>query len=98
MLAFHIDNVSVTAASAADTVLLDLVRGCPILVLLDAFLFIIGSLLEVWDTGQLTSRGVGWAMLDCGVAVTKVAEVMNITRRKKSTGGERVDRRITPLE
>jgi hypothetical protein len=98
LLAFDVDNVSVTAASAADTVLLDLVRGCPILVLLDAFLFIIGSLLEVWDTGQLTGRGVRWAMLDCGVAVTKVTEVMNITRRKKGTGGEGVDRRITPLE
>jgi hypothetical protein len=98
LFALDIDNVSVAAASATDTVLLDLVRGRPVFVLFDALLFIIGGLLEVGDTGQLTSRGVGRAMLDGGVAVTEVTEVVNITRCKKGTGGERVNRRITPLE
>ena len=97
MLALNIDNVSVAAASATDTILLDLVRVSPVLVFLDPFLLVICSLLEVRDTGELTGRSVGRAMLNGSVAVAKVTEVMNITRREKSTCGERVNRSITPL-
>lgn len=97
MLALNIDNVSVAAASATDTVLLDLVKVRPVLVFLDPFLLIIGSLLEVRDTGKLAGRSVGWAVLNGSVPVAKVTEVMNITRREESTSGERVNRSITPL-
>lgn len=97
MLALDIDNISVAAASATDTVLLDLVRVRPVLVFLDPFLLVIGSLFEVGDTGELAGRSVSRAMLNGGVSVAKVTEVMNIARREESTGGERVNRSITPL-
>lgn len=97
LLSLDINNVSVTAASATNTVLLDLVRVRPVLVFLDPFFFVIGSLLEVRDTGELAGRSVGRAMLNGGVPVAKVTEVMNIARREESTGGERVNRSITPL-
>ena len=97
MLALNIDNVSVAAASATHTVLLDRVRVRPVLVFLDPFLLVIGSHLEVRNTGKLAGWGVGGTMLNGSVAVAKVTEVMNIARGEESTGSEGVNRSITPL-
>lgn len=97
MLALNIDNVSVAAASATHTVLLDWVRVRPVLIFLDPFLLVIGSHLEVRNTGKLAGRSVGGTMLNGSVAVAKVTEVMNIARGEESTGSEGVNRSITPL-
>jgi hypothetical protein len=45
----------------------------------------------------LAGRSVGRAMLNGSVPVAEVTEVMDITRREESTGGERVNGSITPL-
>jgi hypothetical protein len=97
LLALDIHNVSVAAASATDTVLLDWVRVRPIVVLLNPLLLVIGSLLEVRNASELAGGSIGGAMLDGSVAVAKVTEVVNITRSEESTSGKRVDRSITPL-
>lgn len=80
MLSFDIDNVSVAAASAADTVLFDLVRVRPVFIFLDAFLFIICGLFEVGNTSELAGWGVGGAMLDGSVTIAKVTEVVDVAR------------------
>lgn len=86
MLAFDIDNISIAAASATDTVLLDWIGIRPVLVFLKTLFLVIGSFLEVRDTGELTGGSVGRTMLDGSVAVAKVTEVMNIARPEESTG------------
>lgn len=96
--AFYIDNVSIAAAAAAHTVLFGRVPMLPVVVFLESLLLVGGSLLEEGFTGQLSAqRGVGWTMLDGGVAVSKIPEVMNVTRGKESASGKRVDGRVTPL-
>lgn len=70
----------------------------PVVVLLESLALICCRLLEVRLPRQLApQRGVGRAMLDGGVSVPKVAEVVDVARGQQSTGGERVDGRITPL-
>lgn len=97
LLALDIHNIGIAAAAAANTVLLDGVRSGPVLVFLNALLLIFGSLFKVRLARQLPGGGVGWAMLDSGVPVSKVTEVMDVTGREKSTGGKRMNRSITPL-
>lgn len=97
MLAFDIDNVGVTAASTADAIFLDLVRIRPVFIFLNTLLLILRGLFEVWDASKLASGSVCGAVLNSRVAVAKVTEVVNVTGRKESTSGKRVNRSIAPL-
>jgi hypothetical protein len=97
LLAFDIHDVGVAAASAADTILLDWVRGGPILIFFNALLLIIGGLFKVRFAGKLSSGGVGRAMLNGRVTVSEVTEVVDVTWGKKSTGSKGMNRSITPL-
>jgi hypothetical protein len=97
LLAFDIDDVSIATASATDSIFFDLVGVRPVLVFLDTLLLILSGLLKVRDTGELAGRGVGWAMLDSGVPVAEITEVVNIARCEEGTSGEGVNRSVTPL-
>ena len=98
LLAFNIHNVGVTPAPAADTVLLDGIRVRPILVLFNALLFVLGCRLQPGDSGQLPRRSVGRTMLNSSVPIAEVTEVVDVAGGQENTGGQRMDRRITPLD
>lgn len=97
LLALDVHDVGVTAASTADTVLLHRIRSGPILVLLNALPLILRGFLEVRFAGELTSRSIGRAMLNRGVPVTKITEVMNVTGGKEGTGSQGMNGSISPL-
>ena len=97
LLAFNIHNISVAPASAADTVLLDGIRVRPILIFLNPLLFILGRHLQPGNSGQLPGGGVGRTMLDGGVPVAEVTEIVDVAGRQENTGRQRMDRRVTPL-
>lgn len=54
---------------------------------------------RLWEcgAGQLPRGRVGRAVLDGGVAVAKIAEVVDVFDAKKGAGSEGVDGRVTPL-
>src|SRR5699024_4566459 len=93
-----IHNISVASAAAADTVLLGLVVVLPVLILLDALLLVERRRLEVGRARELSGGGVRRAMLDGGVPVAKVSEVVDVLGAEKSAGSEGVDGGITPLQ
>lgn len=97
LLALDINNVGVTATATANTVFLDWVWSSPVLVLFNALFLIFGGLLEVRLTGQLAGGSIGRAMLDRGVSVAEIAEVMNVAWTEKSTGRKGMNRSVTPL-
>lgn len=97
VLALDIDNVRVTSAAATNAVLLGLVPAFPVLVLLDSFPLVQGGRLKERGPGELSRRGIGRAVLDRRVSVSKVSEVVNVPRGQKSTGSQRVDGSISPL-
>jgi hypothetical protein len=87
LFALDVDNISVASASAAHAVLLLSVPLSPVVVVFfeeflvlavtcRALLLKVGS--EVGFAWQLTGRSVGGTVLDCGVAVAEVAEVVNV--------------------
>ena len=97
LLALDIHNIGVAAASATDTVLLDWIRSRPVVIFLKPLLLILRGLLKVRFTGKLSSRCVGRAVLDRGVPVTEITEVVNVTRGEKGTCGKGMNRGISPL-
>jgi hypothetical protein len=97
LLSFDIDNIGIAAAAAANTVLFDRVRSGPVLIFLNPLLLIFGSPFKVRLARQLPGGSVGWAMLDGGVPISKVTEVMDVTGREKRASGERMNGSITPL-
>jgi hypothetical protein len=97
LLALHIDDIRVAAAAATNTVLLGVVVRLPVLVLLEALALVERRLLEPGLTRQLARRRVGRAVLDGGVAVAKVAEVMDVAWSEQRAGCEGVDRGVSPL-
>ena len=98
LLAFNINNVRVAPASAAYTVFLDRVRICPVFVFFNTLLLIHRGLLQKRLSRQLSCRRVGRAVLDRSVTVPEISEIMNITGGEKSASGQRMNRRITPLQ
>lgn len=70
----------------------------PVLVLFDALLLVERRLLEPGLARELAAGRVGRAVLDGGVAVPKVAEVVDVARREEDAGGEGVDGCVAPLK
>lgn len=97
MFALDIHNIGIASTPAADAILLDWVGRGPVFVFLDPFLFILRGLLQIGDPGELPSRSVGWAMLDCGVPIAEITEIVDIAGGEKSTGCQGMDRGVTPL-
>jgi hypothetical protein len=97
-LAFDIANVSITPTPAAHAVLLRCVRKGPILVLFLSLLVVLCGLLKKWYSRQLSCRSISRTMLDRGMAVADVTEVVDVSWCEERAGSERVDWSITPLE
>ena len=96
VFALDFDNVSVTAAPAANTVLLFFVPSCPVFILQAPVLFWQVHIVPGLAT-QLTCWRIGWTMLDCGMSISNVTEVMDILHTEQSTGGKGVNRGVPPL-
>lgn len=97
LLALDIDNVRVASAAAADAVLLLGIPLVPVLVLLEAFLFVQRRLLEIRLPGKLPRWGIGGTVLDRRMSVAEVAEVVYILDAEEGAGRKGVYGRITPL-
>lgn len=97
MLALDINNVGVAAAAAAYTIFFDRVWGSPVLVLFDPLLLVLGRLLEVGFTRELASGGIGGAVLNGGVSIAEITEVMDVFWTEEGASRKRMDRSITPL-
>jgi len=97
LFTFDIDDISVTLAPTANTILLDRVRSSPVFIFFNPLFLIFRCLLQVRNAGKLSCRGIGGTMLDGGMSVSKVAEIVDVARGEKRTGGKRVDRGVTPL-
>lgn len=96
-LALHVDDVRVAPAPASHAVLLLLVPVLPVVVLLEARLPGGRRVFEVGLAGELARGGIGGAVLDRGVSVAEVAEVVDVLRAEEDAGGEGVDGRVAPL-
>lgn len=96
--AFDITNVSVTATPAAHAVLLRRIREGPVLVLFLSLLLFLCRLLEERYARQLPCWSIGRTMLDRGMAVTDVTEVVDVSWCKERPSSQRMNGSITPLE
>lgn len=94
---FDIVDVCVTPAPAPYTVLFLDIPVFPIIILFFRFLGIKGRLLNELRPRQLSGGSIGRAMLDCGVPVAKVTEIVKICRTKEGTGRKGMDWSISPL-
>jgi hypothetical protein len=56
-----------------------------------------GGFLKEWLAWKLARRSVGRTMLDSGMSVTKVTEVVDILDSQEGTGGQRMNWCVTPL-
>lgn len=88
MLALDIHDIRIASASAADTVLFHRVGVRPVLILFEALLLILRGHFKPWDSRQLTGRSVGGTVLDGGVSVPKVTEIMDVGRGQEGTCGK----------
>ena len=93
----YLRDFGITSAPAADTIFLLFVPILPVFVFLDSFLFVCCRHLEERLAWHLTSLCVCWTMGDGRVSVADITEIVDLRWGKKSTGGERMDGRITPL-
>lgn len=82
LLSFDINDVCIASASTTHSVFFDGIECGPVFIFLDAFLFIFSRLFQERNARELASRCIRWAVLNRGVTVAKVSEVMDITRRK----------------
>jgi len=71
---------------------------CPVVIFFLPCFLIHGSIFKIGDSGQLSCRGVCRAMLNGGVSIAKVAEVVYVCRAEKDSRSKRVNRCITPLK
>ncbi len=81
LLALDINDISITLASATNAVLLNCVPRFPVFVFLNSLFLISGGLLKERRPCKLPiTRRVCWAMLDRGMSVTYVPEVVYVFR------------------
>ena len=97
VLALDVDDIGVAAAAAADAVLLGLVVVRPEVVLLAPLLLALGRRVQERDACALPRRSVRRAVLDRGVPVPEIAEVVDVAHGKESACGEGMDRGVSPL-
>ena len=98
LFSFHIHNIRITLTSAPNAVLLGRIPRLPVIIFFFPFLLVFGRFLEERWPGQLTRRGIGRTMLDCGMSVAKVPEVMYILGTQECPSRQGVDGRISPLQ
>lgn len=98
LLAFYIHNVGIASTSAAHAIFLDRVPGVPVLVFFFPFLLVEGGRLEERGSrGYLPGGGICGTMLNGGMSVAEVAEVVDVFGGEESACGKGVDWCITPL-
>lgn len=97
-LVLDFNNVSVAATSAADTVLFLSIPFRPVLVFLFACLLIERRLFEIRFSRKLPRWSVCRAMLNRGMSIAKVSEVVNVLWSKEGAGCKGMDWCISPLE
>ena len=106
LLPLHINNIRVAPAPAAHAVfLLSVPLGPVVVVFFEEFLVLAvagGALLleigaEVGLAGELAGGGVSGTVLDGGVAVAEVAEVVDVGGGEEGAGCEGVDGGVAPL-
>ena len=88
MLALDIHNIRIASTSAADTILLDRIRVGPVFILFEALFLVLRGHFKPRDPRQLAGRGVGGTMLNGGVSVTKVTEIVDIGGGQEGTCGK----------
>lgn len=97
LLPLHIHHIRIASTPTPDSIFFLHIPLRPVLVFLSPSLLVLGSELEVRFPWELASRGVGGAVLDGGVPVAEVAEVMDVFRREEGAGCEGVDGCVAPL-
>lgn len=97
MFTFDINDIRVAPAPTANTILLDRIRSSPVFIFLDPLLLIFRCLFQPWDARELPCRSISRTMLDGGMSVSEITEIVDVAGREKGTGTQRVDRSITPL-
>ena len=98
LLALHVHDVRVASAPAPDTVLLLLVPVFPVVIFLEALLLVERRRFEIFFSRGLARGRVSGTVLDGGVPVAEVAEVVDVTWREQGAGGEGVDWSVAPLK
>ena len=94
---FNVSDIRVASASTANPIFFRWIWCCPIFIFLYPFLLVFCRLLKPWDSRKLSCGGVGRTMLNGCMSVAKITEVVDIARRQKSAGSERMDGGISPL-
>jgi hypothetical protein len=98
VLAFDVDDVGVASASAAHAVLLGRVPVLPVVVLFLALLLVQGGEFQEGRPRELArAGGVRGTVLDRGVSVAEVTEVVDIARGEEGSGGQGMDWCVSPL-
>lgn len=96
LFALDINDIRVASASASDSVFFLGVPVVPVGVLLLGLLVVEVGLVP-FLAGKLLSGRVGGAMVDGGMTVTDVSEVVDLGRRQKNTGSNGVNGGVSPL-
>lgn len=78
LLAFHVDNISITFAATADPVLLHRIRNRPVVIFLLAIL-LVGSGLKEWYVRELSSRCIRGTVLNSRVTIPEVSKVVYVS-------------------
>lgn len=97
LFALYIHDIRVAPTPATHAVFLLWIPFRPVVVLLLARFLVQRGELEVWLAGQLARRRVRRTVLDGGVSVTEVTEVVDLRGGEQGAGGEGVDGCVTPL-
>jgi hypothetical protein len=97
LLVLDVRNIGVTFAPTAHSVLLFCVPIVPVFVVLFGLLLVFEVRFRERRPGELFGRGVGGTMLDGGVAVADIAEVVDVAGTEEDASGERMDGGISPL-
>lgn len=97
LLSLDIDKLSITLTTASHTILFHRVPRLPILIFFLSYFFILGGLFEIRCTRQLACRRICWTMLDGCMSITKIAEIVYVSRTQKRSSSKGMDGCIAPL-
>ena len=77
-LAFDVSNISVASTATTNSVLFWWIWSCPIFVFFLSFLYVFCGLLKPRYSWQLSCRCICWAVLNSGMSVSEVSEIVYI--------------------
>jgi hypothetical protein len=97
VLALHVDDIGITSASAPHTILLDVIVVRPVIVFFPALLLVQCGQFQEGLARPLASGRVRGTVLDRGMSVAEVAEVVDVPGSEEGPGCERMNRCVSPL-